>query len=204
MLGFIVRSDVRSIEQGYQDDKIIDEYTQKKEEKKGTFGPFQTVLLVFVVLALSVFGLTFFVKFQNPRVEGNMPVPRVVLSGSMAYKNESNKYLQANGLDDQFETFDLIFTHELPGEFELELYDVVVYELRGELIVHRIIGIEEPNENHPDHRLFQLRGDAVHSFSHVDDLHLQKLFDCEVSVHYRVVYNAAVKLTVTAKEGVIR
>ena len=50
---------------------------------------------------------------------------------------------------------------ELPDEFELELYDIVIYELRGDLIIHRIVGIEEPNEEHPDHRLFELRGDAV-------------------------------------------
>ena len=160
MLFIIVRNEVKAIDRGYMDDVIIDEYTKKKKEKT-RFGAFQTVLLSFVVLALVFFGFTFFVKFQNPTVEGSVPVPRVVLSSSMAYKNESNHYLEQHGLDDQFDTFDLIFTHELPGEFELELYDVVVYEFRGELIVHRIVGIEEPNEQHPEHRLFQLRGDAI-------------------------------------------
>ncbi len=64
-------------------------------------------------------------------------------------------------LNDQLHTFDLIFTQELPGEFELELYDIVVYEYRGELIIHRVIGIEEPNASHPEHRHFLLRGDSV-------------------------------------------
>jgi hypothetical protein len=79
----------------------------------------------------------------------------------MSYQRESNTYLKENGLDDQFETFDLIFTEQLPDEFELELYDVVVYENHGELIVHRIIAIEEPNILHPEHRRFWLRGDAL-------------------------------------------
>ena len=115
-----------------------------------------------IVIGLTVaFGWTFSIRFANPRVEGPVGVPRVVLSGSMSYKLESNEYLDENGLDDQFDTFDLIITHELPGEFELELYDIVVYELKGELVVHRIVGIEEPNEKHPEHRLFELRGDAI-------------------------------------------
>ena len=43
---------------------------------------------------------------------------------------------------------------------ELELFDIVVYEYEDILIVHRIIGIEEPNEKYPDSRLFMLQGDA--------------------------------------------
>ena len=50
--------------------------------------------------------------------------------------------------------------HELPKEEDLELYDIVVYEIRGYYIVHRIVGIEEPNESHPDCRYFLLQGDA--------------------------------------------
>ena len=57
--------------------------------------------------------------------------------------------------------FDLIITRALPGEYELELYDIVVYEYKGDLIIHRIIEIEEPNEKHPDCRHFTTRGDAV-------------------------------------------
>ena len=79
----------------------------------------------------------------------------------MADKHKDNTYLENNNLNDQFDAFDLIFTRKLPGEFELELYDIVVYEYKGELIIHRIIGIEEPNEKHPDQRQFLLRGDAV-------------------------------------------
>jgi hypothetical protein len=44
---------------------------------------------------------------------------------------------------------------------DLQLYDIVVYEVDGMLIVHRIVGIEEPNASHPDCRYFRLQGDAV-------------------------------------------
>jgi multisubunit Na+/H+ antiporter MnhG subunit len=49
----------------------------------------------------------------------------------------------------------------MPDQFDLELYDVVVYENQlGDLVVHRIVGIEEPNGEHPNERYFSLRGDA--------------------------------------------
>ena len=43
----------------------------------------------------------------------------------------------------------------------MELYDIVVYQQRDDLVIHRIVGIEEPNEKHPDCRYFTLQGDAV-------------------------------------------
>ena len=59
--------------------------------------------------------------------------------------------------------FDVVVLHELPAEEDLKLYDIVVYEhISGALLIHRIIGIEEPNESHPNERHFLLQGDAVH------------------------------------------
>ena len=55
--------------------------------------------------------------------------------------------------------FDIVITKELPGEYELELYDIVVYERDGMLVIHRIVEIEEPNAKHSE-RHFKLQGDA--------------------------------------------
>ena len=66
-----------------------------------------------------------------------------------------------NGLQNQLQTVDLIVTEKLPDEFELQLYDIVVYEVDDTLIVHRIVRIEEPNEKHPNERHFLLQGDAL-------------------------------------------
>jgi hypothetical protein len=79
----------------------------------------------------------------------------------MQTKRESNTYLAENNLNDQFNMFDVVFVHKLPDEFDLELYDIVVYEHEGTMIIHRIIGIQEPNEDHPEHRHFVLRGDSA-------------------------------------------
>lgn len=79
----------------------------------------------------------------------------------MAYPYEKNDYLFDNRLNDQIQMMDLIVTEPLPNEFDLKLYDIVVYEQDGKMIIHRIVGIEEPNENHPNERYFKLQGDAV-------------------------------------------
>ena len=50
---------------------------------------------------------------------------------------------------------------KLPKEEDLQLYDIVVYEVDGILIMHRIVGIEEPCYDHPNQRWFLLQGDAV-------------------------------------------
>lgn len=161
MLFIIVRQEMRAIESGIVDKKITKEYMKGINKKSFLSGVVQKVLLVVTIIAILFFGWTLSVKFSDPKVEGDLAVPRVVLSDSMETKRSSNAYLKEHDLNDQFATFDLIFVRELPDEFDLELYDIVVYEQDGELIIHRIINIEEPNEKHPDHRLFELRGDAV-------------------------------------------
>lgn len=161
MIVYYVKSSSKMIKHGLEDEKITIEYNKQKSEKlavkilsKITSG------FVFAVI-LIVFILSVVINLAGEEVKGDIPTPQIVLSSSMSIKHENNTYLEENGLDDQFNTFDLIFTRKLPGEYELELYDIVVYEYRGEMIIHRIIGIEEPNERHPDQRQFLLRGDAI-------------------------------------------
>ena len=161
MLLIIVRQEIKAIESGIIDKKIVKEYMKGMNKRNFLSGVMQKVILVITIIAIIFFAWTLSVKFSDPKVEGDIAVPRVVLSDSMETRRSSNTYLKENNLNDQFATFDLIFVRELPDEFDLELYDIVVYEQDGELIIHRIINIEEPNEKHPEHRLFELRGDAV-------------------------------------------
>ena len=92
-----------------------------------------------------------------------LPAIKVVASTSMSEKYEKNSYLFKNNLDDQLQLFDVVLLHKLPKEEDLKLYDIVVYEhITGALFIHRIVAIEEPNENHPNERHFVLQGDAVH------------------------------------------
>ncbi len=161
MIIYFIKTSVKMIEHGLEDEKIKIEYYKEQKIK-----PAEKILckiasgLIFAVILIA-FIISLCVQLSGDTVKGNIPTPQIVLSDSMQYKHEDNTYLTENSLDDQFATFDLIFTRKLPGEFELELYDIVVYEYRDQLIIHRIIGIEEPNEKHPDQRQFLLRGDSV-------------------------------------------
>lgn len=160
MLYYIVKTTLKTIRHGLEDERIIKEYEKQKRENP----IMQVICKCFCATVLAVvfvaFCLSVSIQFAGDRAVGDMPSPKVVLSSSMSFKNDKNTYLKEHGLNDQFDRFDLILTRELPGEFELELYDIVVYDYHGTLIIHRIIGIEEPNEKHPGHRQFLLRGDA--------------------------------------------
>ncbi len=119
-----------------------------------------TALCAFLLFVLIVIGVSSCIG-EN-KVEG-IPALKVIASTSMSTKYENNTYLFDNNLDDQLQMFDVIIVEELPPEEELELYDIIVYEhISGALLVHRIIGIEEPNAEHPNERHFLLQGDAVH------------------------------------------
>ncbi len=154
-----LKLNVKLIRCGGEDERIVKEYakTKGKQKKTNKFDVFLTV--VFCIVIFGCFGLSVYMKaFDKQAIK--MPTYRTVLSDSMSKKHEKNEYLVKNKLDDQFQRFDLILTHPLPKEEELKLYDIVVYEESGVLIVHRIIGIEEPNAKHPNERHFLLKGDA--------------------------------------------
>ncbi len=161
-LGYIVKLLIQVIRLGGEDKKILKEaklLKKRKAKKKGVCGK---ILSAFVCLLLcGVFAFTVYLNVTElDKTNGHLSW-KVVKSGSMSYKAPENKYLVENGLDDHIQTFDLIVTEKLPDEFDLKLYDIVVYEVDGDMIVHRIVGIEEPNEKHPDKRYFLLQGDAV-------------------------------------------
>ena len=160
MLSYIIRMTVKTIKHGLEDERITIEYKKAKKSNPVWDIVIKIVTTIMLVIIFLAFCFSVYVQFCNNRVTGNVPIPKVVLSDSMSYKNKANTYLRENQLDNQFETFDLIFVEKLPDEFELELFDIVVYEHRDDLIIHRIVGIEEPNEEHPDNRHFLLQGDA--------------------------------------------
>lgn len=117
MLIIIVRQEFEAIRNGLRDHMLIREYYRTGGEPPFLSNNFQKVLLAIVFVALVLFSATAYVKFSNPMVKGTGSVPRVVLSESMSYKHPMNKYLVENDLNDQFQTFDLIFTRTLPDEF---------------------------------------------------------------------------------------
>lgn len=155
----IVKLTATLIHTGYEDETIKREYAAGKKKKRTSLFDWLLSALVFLLLVGALCG-SLFVQNREGKYSGNLPTLQVVKSGSMERKHEKNTYLAENGLNDQFATFDIILTYAIPAEQDLKLFDVVVYEVEGTLIVHRIIGIEEPTAEHPNERWFVLRGDA--------------------------------------------
>ncbi len=154
----MVRMRVKLIRGGFADTEIKKQ-REKETKKTAVFRTLEKIVLVALsVLAAVVFFLSLDVKINEKKPVGRYAV-KVVKSSSMSKKDESNKYLDENNLNDQIQMFDLIGVSPLPQESELKLYDIVIYETDGQMIVHRIVDIKEPDETHPERR-FVLRGDA--------------------------------------------
>lgn len=112
------------------------------------------VLLTIVLLFCVVLGIT-----ENS-ITKSIPSLKVVKSESMSTKHSENEYLVNNDLNDQIQMFDVIVSQPLPAEKDIELYDVIIYERDGNLIVHRVVYIAEPADGSSEGRLFYTRGDA--------------------------------------------
>ena len=163
LLVYSVRLKLTLIRFGVIDKEIQREYEKEKKKIHGD-GWFVTLLsrIIAGVLCL-VFLFSMVLAFTENEAFDDFPSLKVVKSDSMSYKNKLNTYLFTNDLNDQFDTYDLVLTEKIPDEFDLELYDVIVYDRNGTAIIHRIVEIIEPDETHPDHRYFRTQGDAVSS-----------------------------------------
>lgn len=162
---YLIKSQIKLIKHGVEDEALTTEYykTLKKKERSKALSVIDKVFsLVVAIIVFSFFVFSSCVGINGDNVvTGTVPALQVVRSASMSKKHEKNTYLAKNNLNDQIQTFDLILTHELPDEFDLKLYDIVVYEVDNTLVIHRIVGIEEPDAEHPDERHFLLQGDNV-------------------------------------------
>lgn len=165
----IVKLSLRLIRGGLEDQSILNEYRiqeyrkRHKHRDRTKYAKIADMVFSVIICSLMLVMLvgSLIIRGTENTCCGRIPTYRVVLTGSMSEKHEKNLYLWKNGLDNQLQTFDLIRTEQLPEEKDLQLYDIVVYEVDNIFLVHRIVGIEEPNENHPDCRFFLLQGDAV-------------------------------------------
>ena len=146
---------------GLEDEIIKIEYSKNLKTSKY----WKWIERVFSFLICFVLGVVFLVSvYMNvteDRPANGISSIKVVKSESMATKNSKNIYLKENDLNNQLQMFDLVFCQHLPKEEDLKLYDIVVYKQDDRYIIHRIVGIEEPNNVHPNERHFLLQGDAV-------------------------------------------
>jgi len=161
MLTSIVKLTFKLINSGTEDEKIKEEFlaTQGKAKKCKGIDFVVSILLCSILCVVFIFSIT--LGFRDKIFSESVPTLKVVNSASMSKKHEKNTYLVENNLNDHIQTFDLIFTYQAPSEFDLKVFDIVVYEVDGVHVIHRIVQIEEPNEAHPNERWFRCQGDAV-------------------------------------------
>ena len=145
LIVYILRLSVKLIRNGVDDDRILKLKVKTKKRTRGGLG--ETIEKVFTVLVCTamfcMFGFSIYLQYVSDNVTKEIPTYRVVLSESMSKKYENNTYLFDNNLNDQFQRFDLVLTRALPAEEDLQLYDIVVYEVEKQLVIHRIVGIED-------------------------------------------------------------
>lgn len=164
LLWLLVKLVICLIRHGAEDEAILKELSSGEQTKKQTsiWDVCGVLLSAVVCLALILsFAFSVYMQATEDQAPNGVPSLKVVKSSSMSYANEKNGYLAKNKITNQLQTFDLIVTQKLPDEFDLKMYDVVVYQQRDTLVIHRIVGIEEPTALHPDCRHFKLQGDAV-------------------------------------------
>ncbi|MBE6021078.1 MAG: hypothetical protein E7228_04995 [Clostridiales bacterium] len=161
MIVTLTKMRLKMIRHGLEDEEIKIE--QQKKAKKSRIGTFfvNAVGLIICLALLTAFVFSIYMNVTEEKLPNGIPSLKVVQSASMATKDEANTYLYENDLNDQIQVFDVIITRHLPEEEDLQLYDIVTYKQDDMNIVHRIVGIEEPNAKHPHCRHFLLQGDAV-------------------------------------------
>lgn len=157
----ITKMELVLISHGHRDEEIKKELNKKKNENRVVLWISRIVSLLLCLVFVTAFTFAVYIRTTEERPANGIPSIKVVKSDSMAEKNSGNKYLFENDLNDQFQMFDIVVCRHLPAENELELYDIVVYKQDDMYVIHRIVGIEEPNETHPNERYFLLQGDAV-------------------------------------------
>ena len=157
----ITKMEIELIRLGHRDEAIKEQLNKKEKERRVLLWVSRIASIFFCIVFVVTFSFALYIQANEDRLANGIPAMKVVKSESMAEKSATNKYLFDNSLDDQFQMFDIIICNHLPAEDELELYDIVVYKQDDIHVIHRIVGIEEPNEQHPNERHFLLQGDAV-------------------------------------------
>ena len=160
LIWYIYTLTMRLIYVGYWDQELVEEYDfERRPKPQGTVGKIIASAVCGVLSVAVIFSV--FLGMSESSLTSSIPMLKVIKSESMAEKHEKNEYLVENDLNDQMQMFDIIVTYAAPAEEDIQLYDVILYERDGDLIIHRVVSIVEPTENNPDGRLFYTRGDAI-------------------------------------------
>ena len=163
LLSIITKQGLKLVTVGAKDEELLTEYKKSLNKKKSKCMLDKIFAGLVLLIFLFAFAVSIYFAATQNTYSDKIPNVKVVRSASMQTKNKKNTYLFTNNLNNQFSTFDILFTYKMPKEEDLKLYDIVIYEVDGIAVIHRIVAIEEPNARHPNERWFMCQGDAVES-----------------------------------------
>lgn len=142
------KSYIEEVESGKHDMELMDEYIYNEQpiikRRKKIMGIVKTIVFYLaLIIIIPIFILSMINRFQGNVTMLNKNGMMVVASGSMSKRNSSNGYLDTENLNNQFNTYDIIFIEKVDKVSQLEKYDVIAYiDDNGTNVIHRIIGIE--------------------------------------------------------------
>ena len=161
LISSIINLTIKLIRSGVEDEEIKKEHRQKKNKKhkvlENIISTFVSIVLMIILVSALLANLSGKAYFED------IPTLQAVKSDSMAEKHPDNEYLYDNSLNDQVQMFDLVFTYKMPSESNLKLYDIVVYEINGTKVMHRIVDIKDTTDSKKNIRLYTTQGDAINS-----------------------------------------
>lgn len=141
-------SQIAELNSGKKDIELIDEVIYEKQEKvrrrRKITGTIRTVVFyAIMVVLIPLFIFSLINRFQNNvTMIGNRTV-MVVASNSMSYKNEANSYLfdDSLGLNNQFNTYDLIILEKVNNETDLKNMMLSRLEIQKVVILFTVSSI---------------------------------------------------------------
>lgn len=137
-------SQIAELRSGKKDIELIDEVIYERQTKvkrrRKVMKTIRTIvfyIIMIILVPLFIFSLVNRVQ-KNVTMIGNKTM-MVVASGSMSMKNEANDYLITKNLNNQLNTYDIIFLEKVNNASDLKLYDIVAYTNdKGINVIHRI------------------------------------------------------------------
>ena len=126
------------VKEGKKDEEVLKEGAKIKNKKTSKIALFLTNVIGGAIL-IGCAALVILKNVSNPLAVFSA-IPVAITSGSMEKADDSNTYLEANKLTNQFAAGSIIILHKLPAKDELKQFDVVAYRNKeGTTVVHRII-----------------------------------------------------------------
>lgn len=123
------------------DETIISNMESSKLHRKVGSAVKQILFGIAVALLVPFLLISIYSKFVNGVAMFGGYGMIAVASGSMSEKNAANPYLQ--GIDNQFDTYDMILLKKVESPSDLERYDVIAYvNDEGTNVIHRIVGFQ--------------------------------------------------------------